>query len=52
MDTGLPATKGPAGNAAADLPRRNLGQWGMDYQTAGSGIGKPVCEAATGGRGR
>lgn len=50
MDTGLPATKSTAGNAASHVPRRDLGQWCMDYQEAGSGIGKPICEAATGGR--
>jgi hypothetical protein len=50
MDTRLPATKSTAGNAAAHVPRRDLGEWGMDYQTAGSGIRKPICKAATGGR--
>jgi len=50
MDTGLPATTSPASNAFARVPRRDLGQWGMDRQKAGSGIGKPICEAATGGR--
>ena len=50
MDTGLPATTSTASNAASHIPRRDLGQWGMDREEAGSGIGKPICEAATGGR--
>ncbi len=53
MDTRLPATQSTVGNAIACLPRRDLGEWGMDYQEAASGFGKPVFEAAaTGGRGR
>lgn len=50
MDTGLPATTSTAGNAFAHIPRRDMGQWGMDHQEAASGTGKFVCEAATGGR--
>ena len=50
MDARPLTTPGAVGAVDADLPRRDLGQWCMDYQEAGSGIGKPICEAATGGR--
>ncbi len=53
MDTRLLATSGAFGAVDADLPRRDMGQRGVDRAPQGSGIGKPVCEAATGGgRGR
>lgn len=52
MDTRSLATSGSVGAVDADLPRRHLGQRGVDSASQGSGIGKLVCEAATGGRGR
>ena len=53
MDARPLTTQGAIGAVDADLPRRDLGQWGVDRAPQGSGIGKPVCEApAGGGRGR
>lgn len=53
MDTRPPTTPGPVGAAHAAIPRRDLGQWGVDRAAQGSGIGKPVCDPpARGGRGR
>ncbi len=47
------STQSTAGAASEAVPRRDLGEWGMDYQAQGKQPRNAVCESATaGGRGR
>jgi len=49
MDPRPHSTQSTAGTASEAVPRRDLGQWGMDYQTQANEPRNAVCEAPTGG---